>query len=215
MTALGGPLPLKKLPTDPQTIVSWLTSDDTQQRAAAFNLFRIPANYSKPKNVELSFFQLDEDPEYEAAISLRNTGVALLMDKRGASWFATLIDVEEPGLGGGLRLSSRHVTADNHQDILAVTEGRWENGVALYLRIIMLRSDGFHIAHRADLFEVEADPLTLIEFEQCGQIQLSRHLNQPVLLNRSGKRQCAAYAWNPAIVKFVANADATRALCKP
>lgn len=215
LTAWAAPLPLKKLPTDPQTLVYWLTSSDPAKNAAAFALFRIPVNYSRPKNVELHLLQLDEDPEYEATISLRNTGAALLIDKRGANWFGTVIDDEKPGLGGDVRISSRWLTGGKHEDLLVVTEGRWEGGTGLSLRLFTLRPDGFHTIHEAQVYDVEWDMFTSGEIEQLGQIQKKRHLGAMVLLDRFGRKRCAAFAWNPAIVKFVPNTDATRALCKP
>ena len=208
-------MPLKKLPTDPQTVVNWLTSADPARRAAAFTLFRIPPDYERPKNVELHFLQLDEDPEYEAAVSLRNTGAALLMDKRGAAWFGTVIEVGETGLGGDLRLSSRRLTSDKYEALLVFTEGRSETGTTISLEIITLGQNGFHIAHRAVLYDIEWDGFTGTETEQLGHIETARHFKELVLLDRFGRKKCEAFTWNPAIVKFVPNADATRALCKP
>lgn len=215
LTVWGGPLPLKKLPTDPQTLVTWLTSADPARRAAAFTLFRIPPNYERPKNVELHFLQLDEDPEYEATISLRNTGAALLMDKRGPIWFGAVVEVGETGLGGDLRLSSRRLTNDKYEDLLVFTEGRSETGTTVSLQVLTLRPAGFHIAHHAVLYDIEWDGFTGAETEQLGQVEMKGHLGALVLLDRFGKHKCEAFAWNPAIVKFVPNADATRALCKP
>jgi hypothetical protein len=196
-------------------LATWLTSDDAAKRAKALAYFKVDDRRERPHNVELSFLQLDTDPEYEAVISLRAFGAALIMDRRGTSWFGAVIDVGEPGLWGDLRLSSKSLTGEKYEELLAVTEGHWENGTFLALRIFSLRPDGLYQAHHAVLYDIAWNDLTGAEAEQLGQVEARRHLGALVLLDRFGKKQCEAFAWNPAIIRFVPNADATRALCRP